>query len=143
MIGYLPYYLPTEFSLVIVTAVYIAPLTNTNKALNQLNGVIDRTDTSRQEDAFIVAGDFTNAKLRTVLPRYHQHISCPTRDQSSLNHGQSEVQLPGFQYQKHVDQRDTHMRMLFFDYSLAFNTIVSSKPVTKFRDFGLNTALCD
>ncbi|KAI3376378.1 hypothetical protein L3Q82_016860 [Scortum barcoo] len=39
-------------------------------------GVIDRTETSRPEAAFIVAGDFNSAKLRKVLPRYHhQHIS--------------------------------------------------------------------
>ncbi|KAI3369238.1 hypothetical protein L3Q82_007780 [Scortum barcoo] len=33
--------------------------------------------------------------------------------------------------------------MLFIDYSSAFNTIVPSKLVTKLRDLGLNTALCD
>ncbi|KAI3367345.1 hypothetical protein L3Q82_026165, partial [Scortum barcoo] len=44
----------------------------------------------------------------------------------------------------HLDQRDTYVRMLFIDYSSAFNTIVPSKLVTKLRDLGLNsTALCD
>ncbi|KAI3364734.1 hypothetical protein L3Q82_000892 [Scortum barcoo] len=33
--------------------------------------------------------------------------------------------------------------MLFTDYSSAFNTIVPSKLVTKLRDLGLNSALCD
>ncbi|KAI3357949.1 hypothetical protein L3Q82_016327, partial [Scortum barcoo] len=33
--------------------------------------------------------------------------------------------------------------MLFIDYSSAFNTIVPSKLVTKLRDLGLNSALCD
>ncbi|KAI3368380.1 hypothetical protein L3Q82_008081 [Scortum barcoo] len=47
----------------------------------ELYGVIDRTETSRPERLrFIVAGgDFNSANLRKVLPRYHQHISCPLR----------------------------------------------------------------
>lgn len=34
------------------------------------------------------------------------------------------------------------MRLLFIDYSLAFNTIIPSKLITKLRDLGLNTSLC-
>ena len=45
--------------------------------------------------------------------------------------------------QSHLDQRNTYVRMLFIDYSSAFNTIVPSKPTVKLRDLGLNTALCD
>ena len=33
--------------------------------------------------------------------------------------------------------------MLFIDYSSAFNTIVSSKLITKLRILGLNTSLCN
>ncbi|KAI3373857.1 hypothetical protein L3Q82_022429 [Scortum barcoo] len=40
----------------------------------------------------------------------------------------------------HLDQRDTYVRMLFIDYSSAFNTIVPSKLVTKLRDLGLNNS---
>ena len=43
----------------------------------------------------------------------------------------------------HLELRDTYVRMLFMDYSSAFNTIVPSRLVCKFRDLGLNTALCD
>jgi hypothetical protein len=35
------------------------------------------------------------------------------------------------------------MRMLFIDYSSAFNTIVSTKLITKLRTLGLNTSLCN
>ena len=42
----------------------------------------------------------------------------------------------------HLDKRNTYVRMLFIDYSSAFNTIVSSKLITKLRTLGLNTSLC-
>ena len=74
-----------EFTSVVITAVYILPHADTNQALEELHAVIDRTETSQQEAAFIVAGDFNNAKLRKVLPRYYQHISCPTRGGKTLN----------------------------------------------------------
>ena len=41
----------------------------------------------------------------------------------------------------HMDKRNTYVRMLFIDYSSAFNTIVPSKFITKLRTLGLNTSL--
>jgi gmma-aminobutyric acid receptor subunit gamma/cGMP-dependent protein kinase 2 len=41
----------------------------------------------------------------------------------------------------HLDKRNTYMRMLFVEYSSAFNTIVPSKLITKLRTLGLNTTL--
>ena len=35
------------------------------------------------------------------------------------------------------------MRMLFIDYSSAFNTLVPTKLITKLRTLGLNTSLCN
>ncbi|KAK6328491.1 hypothetical protein J4Q44_G00004690 [Coregonus suidteri] len=43
----------------------------------------------------------------------------------------------------HLDKRNTYVRMLFIDYSSAFNTLVPSKLVTKLRTLGLNTSLCN
>jgi hypothetical protein len=43
----------------------------------------------------------------------------------------------------HLDKRNTYVRMLFTDYSLAFNTIVSSKLITKLRTLGVNISLCN
>ena len=36
-----------------------------------------------------------------------------------------------------------YVRMLFIDYSPAFNIIVPSKLITKLRNLGLNTSLCN
>ena len=38
-----------------------------------------------------------------------------------------------------LDNRNTYKRMLFINYSSAFNTIVSSKLIAKLRTLGLNT----
>ena len=43
----------------------------------------------------------------------------------------------------HQDKRNTYMRMLFIDYSSAFNTIVPSKLINKLRTLGLITSLCN
>uniref|UniRef100_A0A4W5NM05 Reverse transcriptase domain-containing protein n=1 Tax=Hucho hucho TaxID=62062 RepID=A0A4W5NM05_9TELE len=43
----------------------------------------------------------------------------------------------------HLDKRNTYVRMLFIDYSSAFNTIVPSKLVIKLKTLGLDPALCN
>ena len=43
----------------------------------------------------------------------------------------------------HLDKRNPYVRMLFIDYSSAFNTMVPSKLITKLRTLGLNTSLCN
>ena len=43
----------------------------------------------------------------------------------------------------HLDKKNTYVRMLFIDYSSAFNIIVPSKLIAKLRTLGLNTSLCN
>ena len=43
----------------------------------------------------------------------------------------------------HLEKRNTYARMLFIDYSSAFNNIVPSKLITKLKTLGLNTPLCN
>ncbi|KAI4901552.1 hypothetical protein NFI96_006301 [Prochilodus magdalenae] len=42
----------------------------------------------------------------------------------------------------HLDKKNTYVRMLFVDYSSAFNTNVPSRLDIKLRDLGLNSSLC-
>lgn len=42
----------------------------------------------------------------------------------------------------HLDNRKTYARMLYVDFSSAFNTVISSKLITKLGDLGINTSLC-
>ena len=80
------YYLPREFSLVIVTAVYKPPQANTTTALKELHWTLCKLETIYLEAAFIVAGDFNKANLRTMLPKFYQHIDCSTRAGKTLDH---------------------------------------------------------
>ncbi len=44
----------------------------------------------------------------------------------------------------HIDSKNgNYVRLLFIDYSSAFNTIVPIKLAVKLSDLGLNTSLCD
>ena len=43
----------------------------------------------------------------------------------------------------HLNKRNAYVRMLFIDYSSAFNTKVPSKLINKLRTLGLNTSLCN
>ena len=43
----------------------------------------------------------------------------------------------------HLDKRNTYVRIVFFDYMLAFNTIAPSKLINKLRNLGLNASLCN
>ena len=81
-----PHYLPREFSSIIITAVYIPPQADTSMALNELYLTLCKLETIYPEAAFIVAGDFNKANLKTRLPKFYQHIDCATRGGKTLDH---------------------------------------------------------
>jgi hypothetical protein len=66
----------TEFSSVIVTAVHIPPQAGTTTALKELHWTLCKLETIYPEAAFIIAGDFNKANLRTRLLKFYQHIDC-------------------------------------------------------------------
>ncbi|XP_054631629.1 uncharacterized protein LOC129181035 [Dunckerocampus dactyliophorus] len=80
-----PFYLPREFSAVYLTAVYIPPQANTANALGLLHDIIDKHETKHPDTVFIISGDFNHCNLRTVLPKYYQHVSFPTRENNILD----------------------------------------------------------
>ena len=63
------FYLPREFTVVIVTAVYIPPDANANIALGYLHSAINSQQSTYPEAAHIIAGDFNHADLKTVLSK--------------------------------------------------------------------------
>ncbi len=81
-----PFYLPREFSSIVVTAVYIPPQADTSLALSKLHDVLSGYINKHPDAACIITGDFNKANLRQVMPNFHQHISCPTRGPNTLDH---------------------------------------------------------
>ncbi len=81
-----PFYLPREFTSIIITAVYIPPQADTSVALSKLHDELSGYINKHPDAAAIIAGDFNKANLKKVMPNFHQHISCPTRGQNTLDH---------------------------------------------------------
>ncbi len=81
-----PFYLPREFSPIVVTAVYIPPQADTSLAFSKLHDVLSGYINKHPDAASIIAEDFNKANLKKVMPNFHQHISCPTRGLNTLGH---------------------------------------------------------
>ncbi len=83
------FWLPREFTAIIITAVYIPPphpQANTDQALRELYGKISEQETANPDAAFIIMGDFNKANFRTIAPKYFQHITINTRGDRILDH---------------------------------------------------------
>ncbi len=74
-----PFWLPREFTAIIITAVYIPPQANTEKALRELYRNISEQETTHPDAAFIITRDINKANFRTIAPKHFQHITINTR----------------------------------------------------------------
>jgi hypothetical protein len=81
-----PRYLRREFSSIIVTAMKYPPQADNATALKELHWTLCKLETLYPEAAFIVAGGLNKANLRTILPKFYQHIECETWFGSTLDH---------------------------------------------------------
>ena len=83
-----PFYLPGEFTAVMIAAVYIPPNSNKNRseALNELYHHISEQQTAHPDALLILAGHFNHANPKTVFPKLQQHIDFPTRGNNTLDH---------------------------------------------------------
>ncbi len=104
-----PFYLPREFSSIVITAVYIPPQADTSLALSKLHDELSGYINKHPDAACIIAGDFNKANLKKVIPNFHQHISCPTRGLNTLDHCYTPLKnaykahsLPAFGKSDHV-----------------------------------------
>ncbi len=61
------FWLPREFTAIIITAVYISPQANTDQALKELYTNISEQETAHLVAAFVVTGDFNKANFFLVL----------------------------------------------------------------------------
>ena len=80
-----PYYLPREFSHVIVMAVYIPPSANAAAACKLLHTVVSQLQTWHPQSFLLISGDFNHASLSSTLPTFTQYVNCHTRDNKTLD----------------------------------------------------------
>ena len=81
-----PFYLPREFSSIILTAVYIPPQANTDAAVIQLSDIVTQAELSQPDSFVIVTGDFNKANPKKEMPKFIQQVTCATRDGRTLDH---------------------------------------------------------
>ncbi len=81
-----PFYLPREFSSIVITAVYIPPQADTSLALSKLHDKLSGYINKHPDAASIIAGDFNKANLKKVMPNFHEHVSCTTRGPNTLDY---------------------------------------------------------
>jgi len=88
-----PIYLPRDFTVVMITAVYIRPDANANSAIGHLNGSKSNQQIMYPDTVHITAGNFNHADLKKVLPQFHQHVKCATRGTNTLDKVYSNIKL--------------------------------------------------
>ena len=77
----------------------------------------------------IILGDFNQAKLKTVLPNYTQHVTCPTREDKIIDHCYSKIKCGYKSVERSaLGSSDHSMIMLIPAYKQRAKT---SKPETK------------
>lgn len=81
-----PFYLPRELTVVTVTAVYIPPDANVKSSLARLYQTISKLQKSYPDGVHVIAGDFNQACLQSVLPKFTQYVNCATRGNNTLDH---------------------------------------------------------
>ncbi len=67
-----PFYLPREFTAILLVAVYIPPSSNNinrSEALNDLYQHISEQQTAHPDAFLILAGDFNHARLKECVPK--------------------------------------------------------------------------
>ncbi|KAI4883753.1 hypothetical protein NFI96_007668 [Prochilodus magdalenae] len=80
-----PVYLPREFTAVLIISVYIPPGATAKAALCELYSAISGLQNTHPDGLFIVAGDFNHVNLKSVLPKFHQHVNFATRGANALD----------------------------------------------------------
>ena len=80
------------------------------------------------------------AHINTIIPETLDPLQLAYRPNRSADDA---ISIALHTTLSHRDKRNTYVRMLFLDYSSAFNTIVPSKLITKLRTLGLSTSLCN
>ncbi|KAI2649597.1 RNA-directed DNA polymerase from mobile element jockey [Labeo rohita] len=79
-VGLRPYYLPREFSHVVMVIVYAPPSANPSIVCDTIHSVIARIQTQHPSAFIAISGDFNHIILDKTLPTFTQFVNCPTRE---------------------------------------------------------------
>lgn len=80
-----PYYLPREFSNIIVLVVYIPPSANAKHATDTICKVAHDLQCRSPDALTIINGDFNHCTLSSSLPSFRQFVTCPTRKDRTID----------------------------------------------------------
>ncbi|XP_014834141.1 PREDICTED: uncharacterized protein LOC106911834 isoform X2 [Poecilia mexicana] len=84
-VGLRPYYLPREFTSVIVVVVYIPPSAVAAAAGDVINSTVAKLQTQHPDAFLAITGDFNHAPLDKTFNNFQQYVDCPTRDNKTLD----------------------------------------------------------
>ncbi len=131
------FYSPREIYAFILVSVYIPPQAHVSSALQKLADLI--TEQQHPDSVLIILGDFNKANLSCELPKYRQHVTCPTRANRSV----VDAVNMGLHFILHrLDRPGTYVRILFVDFSSAFNTIIPDTLQNKLTQLSVPTSVC-
>ncbi|KAK0152182.1 hypothetical protein N1851_006413 [Merluccius polli] len=68
------------------TAVQLAGCTNHRWDRNKDSDTINKLQQVHPDGVHIIAGEFNQANLKSVQPKFYQHVKCPTRGSNTLDH---------------------------------------------------------
>lgn len=72
------------YSWVLAVIVNLPPSPNANQALAELYETVSTLQITHPEVFYIIAGDFNLANLKSVVPRFFQHVNFATRGENCL-----------------------------------------------------------
>lgn len=84
-VGLRPYYLPRQFSIVVIIIVYIAPEANSAQAYDAINSATSDLLTRSPNVFMAITEDFNHRNLSTLLPTFKQYVDCKTTDNKTLD----------------------------------------------------------
>ncbi|KAL0149199.1 hypothetical protein M9458_055433 [Cirrhinus mrigala] len=138
-----PFYLPRAYSCVMVIGVYLPPSSNANQALAELYEIVSKLESCAEK---VIS--YVPERLPTRRPYTNHHEVLRTVDlfqfaYRSNRSTEDAISSALHLTLTHLDKRDTYVRMLFIDFSSAFNTIIPQKLIVKLSGLGINTTLCN
>lgn len=74
-----------------LATVYIHSQTNSSAVLSSVLHGVTALQTSNTDTVFIIASNFNQCNLRTVLSKYYQHVDLSIWDPNTLNHVQRNI----------------------------------------------------